>query len=81
MSLKPFCVAQPQLWLFSCIPYTMTSQGLPFEVWKLRLRDDCERQDKLLAYKNLGEDCLKILWETGTEPSVEGIVNGGARTA
>jgi hypothetical protein len=24
---------------------------LTFEVWKLRLREDCERRDKLSAYK------------------------------
>ena len=59
----------------------MSSHELPFEVWKLRLEEDCERQDKLLAYKNLGEECMKVPWELGTEPSVEGIVNGGARTS
>lgn len=59
----------------------MSSHELHFEVWKLRLEEDCERQDKLLAYTNLGEECMKVLWEQGTEPSVEGIVNGGARTS
>ena len=59
----------------------MSSHELPFEVWKLRLEEDCERQDKLLAYKNLGEEWMKVLWELGTEPSVEGIVNGGVRTS
>ena len=66
---------------YSCKIKTMSCQKLPFEVWRLRLQEDCERQDKLLAYKNLGEDCLKILWEAGTEPSVEGIVNGGVTAA
>ena len=47
----------------------MTTQPLKFEVWKARLREDCQRDDKLLAFNNLGEDCLRILWESGTEPS------------
>jgi len=55
------------------------SHELPFEVWKLRLEEDCEHQDKLLAYKKLGEECLKVLWEMGTEPSVEGVIARGAK--
>jgi hypothetical protein len=39
----------------------MTTQLLSFEVWKLRLREDCERKDKLLAYTSFGEECLLIL--------------------
>ena len=58
----------------------MSSHALSFETWKLRLKEDCERQDKMLAYKILGEDCMQVLWELGTEPSVEGIVNGGAHS-
>jgi len=52
-------------------------QPLKFEVWKARLREDCQRDNKLLAHNNHGEDCLKILWESGTEPSVSGVVDGG----
>jgi hypothetical protein len=58
-----------------CIP------ELALEVWKLRLKEDCERQDKLLAYKNLGEECLKVLWEAGTEPTVQGVIDGGSKAA
>ena len=57
----------------------MSTSELTLEVWKLRLRQDCERQDKLLAYSNLGEECLKILWQAGTEPSVQGIIEGGRK--
>jgi len=54
----------------------MTTQTLTFELWKIRLHDDCERNDKLLGYNTLDEECLRILWESGTEPSVDGIVDG-----
>jgi hypothetical protein len=59
----------------------MRTLGLALEVWKLRLKEDCERQDKLLAYSSLGEECLKVLWETGTEPTVQGVIEGGNRAA
>ena len=59
----------------------MSTPELLLEVWKLRLREDCERQDKLLAYSNLGEECLKVLWEAGTEPSVQGVIEGGRKAA
>lgn len=58
----------------------MTLQEQAFELWKDRLWEDCERNDKSLAYSRLGEVCLKILWESGTEPSVQGIVDGGKQT-
>ena len=59
----------------------MSLQALAFDVWKMLLRQDCERQDKVLAYSNLGEECLKILWEAGTEPSVQGVIEGGRKAA
>ena len=34
---------------------------LTFDVWKLRLQEDCEREDKLLAYSSLGDECLRVL--------------------
>ena len=55
----------------------MNPDGLAFEEWKMRLQEDCKRLDKLLVYSNLGEECLKILWEAGTAPSVEGVIEGG----
>jgi hypothetical protein len=59
----------------------MSNPELALEVWKLRLRDDCERQDKLLAYSNLDEECLSVLWEAGTEPTVQGVIDGGRKAA
>jgi len=59
----------------------MSTPELGLEVWKLLLREDCERQDKLLAYSNLGEECLTVLWEAGTEPTVQGVIDGGRRVA
>lgn len=55
----------------------MSPAELPFDVWKLRLQEDCKRENKLLVYSNLGEECLRVLWEAGTEPSVQGIIDGG----
>jgi hypothetical protein len=55
----------------------MSIQPLAFETWKIRLREDCERNDKLHAYNCLSEECLRILWELDIEPSVPGIVDGG----
>lgn len=59
----------------------MSTPELALEIWKVRLKADCERQDKLLAYSNLGEECLKVLWEAGTEPTVQGVVDGGKKAA
>ena len=54
----------------------MTPLEQAFEFWKESLRKDCQRNDKLFAYSKLDEECLRILWESGTEPSVDGIVDG-----
>ena len=55
----------------------MNAQELPFEVRKLRLQQDCQRRDKSRVYSNLGEDCLRVLWEVGTKPNVQAIIDGG----
>jgi hypothetical protein len=57
----------------------MSTSELSFDAWKLHLKTDCERQDKLWAFSGLGEDCLKVLWELGTEPSVQGIIDGAEK--
>jgi hypothetical protein len=46
----------------------------PYEIWKIELRKDCEMQDKLAAFDAMGEYVLKLLWETGAKPSVNGIL-------
>lgn len=55
------------------------SAELTFDVWKSQLKQDCKRLDKALAYTNLGHDCLRLLWEAGTEPSVQGVIEGGRK--
>jgi len=59
----------------------MTTQPLTFDVWKARLREDCQRNDKLVAFDSLGEECLRILYESGTEPSLKGIADGAGEDA
>jgi len=50
-----------------------------FEVWKQRLREDCLQQDKMIAFENLGDACLSLLWEDGIEPSVQAITAVGKK--
>jgi hypothetical protein len=45
-----------------------------FDAWKLQLRKDCELQDKLVAFDALGDYVLRLLWESGVTPSVDGIL-------
>lgn len=45
-----------------------------FDTWKLRQPKDCELQDKLLAFEALGDFVLRLLWESGVEPSVQGVM-------
>jgi len=59
----------------------MDRPKLNYEAWKRYLQQDCQLQDKLLAYDSLGEDILRTLWQVGTEPSVQGIIDGGAKAA
>jgi hypothetical protein len=47
---------------------------LPFDFWKLCLREDCVRQDKLRAFESLGDECLRLLWESGALPCVCDII-------
>ena len=48
---------------------------MPFELWKQRLRDDCARCDRLWGFDALGEECLRVLWQAGTDPSVDGLID------
>jgi hypothetical protein len=51
-----------------------------FESWKRSLWEDCVRQDRELAFTTLGDECLRLLWEDGTEPLVQAIIEGGNET-
>ncbi|HKT87236.1 MAG TPA: hypothetical protein VJQ59_02285 [Candidatus Sulfotelmatobacter sp.] len=46
----------------------------PFDVWKLQLRRDCERWDKIPAFNAMGDYVLKLLWERGLDPTVQAIL-------
>jgi hypothetical protein len=50
-----------------------------FEVWEELLRKDCAEQDKLLAFHGLGNYVLRLLYESGVEPSVAAIAHGSER--
>ena len=52
----------------------MDEPQLPFEFWRACLRVDCVREDKLFAFEALGDECLQLLWESGTPPSVQGSI-------
>lgn len=47
----------------------------PFDVWKLQLRQDCERRDKIRAFNAMGDYVLKLLWERGLDPTVQAILD------
>ena len=49
---------------------------ISFESWKLELRKDCEREDRIMAFNLLGDSVLRILFEQGLDPSIKGIVDG-----
>jgi hypothetical protein len=52
-----------------------------FEVWKQRLREDCLQQNKFIAFANLSDDCLRLLWEDGIGPSVQAIIRVAGKKA
>ena len=54
----------------------MYDELLPFDIWKVFLHEDCVREEKLYAFDALGDECLRLLWESGTLPSVQGIIQG-----
>ena len=45
--------------------------------WKELLRDDCNGRDKIYEFDGLAEYVLKILYESGLDPTVEAIVKDG----
>ena len=51
-----------------------TQSSLAFDLWKLKLRKDCERQGKLLAFDAIGDYALRLLWETGLDPTIRAIL-------
>jgi hypothetical protein len=53
---------------------------IAFDVWKERLREDCERQDKLAAFNAFSDYVLRLLWQAGIGPSVNEVSNAPERT-
>lgn len=48
---------------------------LPFEVWELQLRKDCEFREKISAFNAMGDYVLMLLWELGVDPTVQAILD------
>lgn len=58
----------------------MSAMQLAFTLWKAALRQDCERRDKVLAFEAMGEDVLRMFWERGAVPTVQGILEDSSST-
>ena len=50
---------------------------LTYAFWKKLLRDDCIRHNKIHGFYSLGESFLQVLYENGTDPTVDAIVKDG----
>ena len=48
--------------------------AVPFDIWRQRLRCDCQRCDKLYAFEDFGDFVLQLLWQSGVEPTVRSII-------
>jgi len=48
--------------------------SLSFDVWKFRLRQDCELRDKLPSFDAMGDFVLRFLWQRGVDPTVQAII-------
>ena len=53
----------------------MSVEYLGFERWKIVLRENCVREGKLFAFDAMGDYALRLFWERGTEPTVQGILS------
>lgn len=49
------------------------SPALPFELWRERLRADCVARDRMVAFNAMGDYVLRVLWNSGLEPTCEAI--------
>jgi hypothetical protein len=52
---------------------------LSLEVWKKRLREDCEQRGEIQNFLCLGDHVLEILWRTGIEPTAQALADSGTR--
>ncbi len=44
-----------------------------FDAWKEELRQDGQARGTLKGYDAMGEEVLKVLWESGVSPKVDAI--------
>lgn len=51
---------------------------IPFDVWKLRLRRECEHRGHLGAFDSINDKVLQLFWKRGLDPTVKAVVNDGA---
>lgn len=56
-----------------------SSAAITYDVWKLQLRKDCEMRSKLAAFDSIGEYALRLLWESGIDPTVAAIVRSAGK--
>jgi hypothetical protein len=61
-------------WSLSVTIRKVTQPALSFEVWKARLREDCERNNKLSVFDNFGDYVLEWFWQRGFEPTVQAVI-------
>lgn len=52
----------------------------PFDAWKEELRKDCEARGTLNGYEAMGDQVLKLLWESGIAPNVDAIAGNRTTT-
>lgn len=50
-----------------------------FDQWKNLLHEDCVKRDRLLAFSVLGDYVLRVLYDSGLEPTVEAIGNSSSQ--
>lgn len=50
-----------------------------FRAWKEQLREYCQLQGRHYAFAVLGNHVLRLLWESGLEPTAEAVVEGVRR--
>lgn len=55
---------------------TSIKPNTDFSVWKRRFREDCYQHDRQTAFDDIGDMVLRLLWESGLEPTVKAVVAG-----
>lgn len=52
----------------------MSAKCLIFERWKIVVREDCAREDKLPAFDAMGDYALRLFWERSGRANGAGIL-------